>query len=139
MKMSPADVFTKTRLMPVWVFWCLDVQVFRCLGVQVFRCSGVQAAGVSHDSSRAQTCTFEVPALQKHHQNFTRRPRETQKELNCAGRGKKTAKFWAPHPSGPHPSRPTLRGPTVRAPPFGAPLFGCLTVRGPTLLKSVFF
>ena len=31
------------------------------------------AAGVSHDSPRAQTCTFEGPGLQKHHQNSTKR------------------------------------------------------------------
>ena len=31
-------------------------------------------AGVSHDSLRAQTCTFEGPGLQKHHQDSTRRP-----------------------------------------------------------------
>ena len=30
------------------------------------------AAGVSHDSPRAQTCTFQGPGLQKHHQNSTR-------------------------------------------------------------------
>ena len=28
------------------------------------------------DNLRAQTCTFEVPKLQKHHQNSTRTPRE---------------------------------------------------------------
>ena len=32
-----------------------------------------KAAGVSHDNQRAQTCTFEGPGLQKHHQNSTRR------------------------------------------------------------------
>ena len=38
------DVFTKTRFMPVQVFWCSGVQVFWCsggFGVQVFRCIGV--------------------------------------------------------------------------------------------------
>ena len=102
--------------------------------------------GVSHDSQRAQTCTFERPGASKHHQNSTRRPPERHRNSETvAGKGRKSAKFWAPHPSGPHlpfaapPFRgptlrgptlrdptllgPTLRGPTLRAPPFGAPLF----------------
>ena len=45
------------------------------------------AAGVSHDSPRAQTCTFEGPGLQKHQQNSTKGP---QRE-----RRMKRAKFWA--------------------------------------------
>ena len=44
--------------------------------------------GVSHDNQRAQTCTFEGPGLQKHHQNSTRRPqRERQKERNFGRSG----------------------------------------------------
>ena len=54
------------------------------------------AAGVPHDNQRAQTCTFERPGLQKHHQNSTRGPpeREEKNEI-CGWRGKKRAKFWA--------------------------------------------
>ena len=36
--------------------------------------------GVSHDSPRAQTCTFQCPGFQKHHQNSTRRHPERQKK-----------------------------------------------------------
>ena len=54
-----------------------------------------KAAGVSHDSPRAQTCTFEGPGLQKHHQNSTRRHPEREKERNGGGRGGKRAKFWS--------------------------------------------
>ena len=37
------------------------------------------AAGVSLDSPRAKTCTFNGPGLQKHHQNSTSRHREREK------------------------------------------------------------
>ena len=38
----------------------------------------------------SQTCTFEGPGLQKHHQNSTKAPtREGEKNENCGGRGKK--------------------------------------------------
>ena len=51
---------------------------------------GLEAAGVSHDNQRAQTCTFEGPGLQKHHQNSTRRhPEKEEKNEFCGGRGKK--------------------------------------------------
>ena len=44
------------------------------------------------------------PRRFKHNQNSTRRPpREGRKKEHCGGRGEKSAKFWAPHPSGPHP------------------------------------
>ena len=57
---------------------------------------------------------------------------------NCGGRVKKSAKFWASHPSGPpppptHPSGPPpLRGPhTLRGPhPSVPPHFGASTLRG---------
>ena len=43
-----------------------------------------------------QTCTFEGPGLQKHHQNSTKRTkREGEKNKHFCGRGKKRAKFWA--------------------------------------------
>ena len=55
-----------------------------------------EAAGVSHDSPRAQTCTFKGPGLQ----NTTKIQREDtqrgKKRTNfAAGEGKKRAKFWA--------------------------------------------
>ena len=85
----------------------------------------------------AQMCAFgvlwlscEAPAARrfKHHQNSTNRhPDRHKKERNGGGRGKKSAKFWAPHPWGPHRSGPHPSGP----PPFGAP-----TIRGPTLRGS---
>ena len=54
---------------------------------------GSEAAGVSHNSPRAQTCTFEGPGLQKNHQNSTKGPpREGRKKEIVAGEGKK-AKF----------------------------------------------
>ena len=57
---------------------------------------GFGAAGVLHDNQRAQTCTFEGPGLDKHHQNSTRRPpREGRKERNFRWEREKKAKFWA--------------------------------------------
>ena len=69
-------------------------------------------------------CTFglskrahlRVPALQKHHQNSTRRPPEKErKNENGCGKGKNKRNF------GP----PTLRGPALRGPPFGAQQYPC--------------
>ena len=59
---------------------------------------GPKAAGVSHDSPRAQTCTFEGPGLSnttKSQREDTQKEREKKNE-NGAGEGKKKeAKFWA--------------------------------------------
>ena len=56
-----------------------------------------KAAGVSHHSPRAQTCTFEGPGLQNHHQNSTRRPprdgHKEKKEKYGAGEEKKEQHF----------------------------------------------
>ena len=47
--------------------------------------------------------------------NSTKGPtREGEKNENCGGRVKKSAKFWAPRPSGPHPSGPHPSGPHFR-------------------------
>ena len=51
---------------------------------------GPKAAGVSHDSPRAQKCTFEGPGLQSHHQNSTKRPpreEERMKIVACPAEG----------------------------------------------------
>ena len=89
-----------------------DAVVLSCCGCGLFVCCVSKAAGVSHHSLRAQTCTFEFPGASK--QNSTRRPPERHKKSETvAGKGRKSAKFWVPHPSGP------LRGPTLRGPPRG--------------------
>ena len=55
-----------------------------------------EAALASHYSPRAQTCTFKGSGLPKTPPKFNEKtPRETQKERNGGGRGKKRAKFWA--------------------------------------------
>ena len=82
-------------------WWCLkrrDAQMctFGLSGCRVrapaARSGG--AAGVPHDSPRAQTCTFERPGLQKHHQNSTRRPpRERRKKEISGGREKKKSEI----------------------------------------------
>ena len=86
------------------------------------------AAGVPHDSARAQTCTFEGPGLQKHHQNSTRRhPEREEKNKFCGGRGKKRANFWAvqgkgcPAEGGPGKGGPGKGGPGKGGPGKGGP------------------
>ena len=98
-----------------------------------------RAARGSHTTARElQTCTFQGTCASKHHQNSTRRPSERHKNSETvAGKGRKSAKFWAPHPSGPQTHRgSTLLGPHPSGPPpFGAPLFlGLGPIRGSTLL-----
>ena len=87
---------------------------------------------------------LSAPALQTPPTFHEKTPREGRKErILRRDREKKSAKFWAPHPSapdpsGPHPSGPHPWGPTFSgfgpppfgAPPFGAPPFGASTLRG---------
>ena len=84
--------------------------------------------GLHTTTRELQTCTFERPGAS----NTTKIPREDppregRKNEIFGGRKKKSAKFWAPHPSG-----PTLRAPTFRAPifsGFGPPPLRALTTR----------
>ena len=57
----------------------------------------------SRDSPRGETCTFQGPGLQKHHQNSTKRPpREEERMRRVAGRGeKKTRNFGRSADGGP--------------------------------------
>ena len=73
--MGPSDLgpVLKYRLRP-WPTWARFGWGMEDFG------QGYVSAGVSHDSPRAQTCTFEGPGLQKHHQNSTIRPPETEKK-----------------------------------------------------------
>ena len=52
------------------------------------------AAGASHDSPRAQTCTFEGPGFQTSPKFHERTPQERKKERKLWREGK-NAKFWA--------------------------------------------
>ena len=59
--------------------------------------------GLAHDSPRTPNVHIWTPWRFKHHQNCTKGAQERKKKENCCGRReKKSAKFWAPHPSGPH-------------------------------------
>ena len=78
-------------------------------------------ARVSHDSPRAQTATFEVPAFKKTTKIPRKDPRERQKERKWEREREKKRKFLGPPtlqgpPSGPHPFGPTFSG---FGPPFG--------------------
>ena len=98
--------------------------------------------GFTRQPENSKRVHFRVPALQTPPKFHEKTPRETQKERNGGGRGKKNARnfwpptLWTPHPSGPHlpasPSGPLPSGPhPLGPPPFGARFFLCL---GPTLL-----
>ena len=103
---SPAAKFV--LFFPLWGFSRGILVVFKAPGPEMctFGVLGLScaspggpvwwAAGVSPDSPRVQTCTFQGSCLQKHHQNSTRihPEREEQNEF-CGGRGKKKSKFWA--------------------------------------------
>ena len=71
--------------------------------------------GFTRQIENSKRAHLRVPALQKHHQSFTRTPpREGRKKENCG---------WTPppHPSGPQPSKLPLRGPPDHLPPEPAP------------------
>ena len=82
-----------------------------------------RAAGASHNNPRTPNVHIWGPGASKHHQNSTRRPPERQKKSETvAGKGRKSAKFWASHPFGAPPFGDPLF--QVWPPPFGAPPFG---------------
>ena len=67
---------------------------------------------------KLQTCTFQGPGASKTPPKFHERtPKREKKERKLWRGGKKSAKFWAPHPSGP----PTLPGPIPEAGPHPSP------------------
>ena len=70
------------------------------------------AAGVSHDSPRAQTCTFHGPGASKTPQFHERTPRERRKNENCGGESEKKSEI--------------LGGPAEGCPAEGCPAEGCL-------------
>ena len=74
---------------------------------------GFGAAGLHTTARELQTRTFEGSGAS----NTTKIPREDtqrdKKSENGGGRGKKSAKFWAP----------TIRAPTLRGPALGGPTF----------------
>ena len=65
--------------------------------------------GFTRQPENSKRAHLTPPALQTPQKFHEKTPRERQKEQKWGGRGKKSAKFWPPHPSGP--------------PPFGAALF----------------
>ena len=87
--------------------------------VECPRAAAALGPPVLHTTTRElQTCTFQGPG-DSNTTKIARKdtPRERRKNENCGGRrGKKSAKFSAPHPSGQHPSGPTLQGPTLQGP-----------------------
>ena len=105
--------------------WCCCVLVLLCVVVWLRGCvwfvSTLGPPGLHTTTRELQTCTYQFPSLQKHHQNSTRRlPRERRKnEISCGREKKKSAKFWAPPPFGPpsgshHPTRPRPNPPTAQ-------------------------
>ena len=87
--------------------------------------------GLHTTTRELQTRTFERPGAS----NTTKIPRENpqrerrRNEISGGREQKKSAKFWAPHPSG-----PTLRAPNPSGPTFSG--FGPPPLRGPHLSGS---
>ena len=76
---------------------------------------------------------FRAPPFQTHpkfYEKTPKREREERKKI-VAGEGRKSAKFWASHPSGPHPSGPPPIG-ALTFSGFGPPPFGAPSIRGRT-------
>ena len=88
-----------------------------------------RAAGArTRQPENSQRAHLSIPALQTPQKFHEKDPQRGKKRMNfVAGQGKKSAKLWAPHPSGPHvfwvgPS--TLRTPHPSdPPPFEPPPF----------------
>ena len=83
--------------------------------------------GLAHDTKNSKRAHFS-PGASKNPTKIPRKDpqeREERKKI-VAGEGKKSAKFWAPHPS----------GPTLRAPPFGAHPSGRHPWVRPSLAKT---
>ena len=83
-----------------------DWAVMGCLLFHLVR-SGIKITivllpGLHTTARELQTCTFEGPSLQKHHQNSTRKinKRGRKRMKTVAGEGRKRAKFWAVWPRG---------------------------------------
>ena len=85
-----------------------------------------RAAGArTRQPENSKRAHFRAPALQNTTKNSTRRPPERHRNSETvAGKGRKSAKFWAPPPFGAPPFRgPTLRGPTLQGPTLRGPIF----------------
>ena len=82
------------------------------------------------NSTRAH---FRAPALQTPPKFHEKTPERHKKNETVVGKGRKSAKFWAPTLRGPTLRGPTLRGPTLRGPTLRGPTLRGPTLRGPTL------
>ena len=98
---SPASIFA--LFVSLWVssrgWWCLKRRGLKMRTIAVLRLScetptAPGAAGVSHDSPRAQMCTFQGSGLQKHQQNSTKGPQERERRMKIvAGGGNKKSEI----------------------------------------------
>ena len=79
---------------------------------KVWNSGSPKPPGLHTTARELQTCTFQGPSLQKHHENSTRRPPKRGKKERQLWQERKTKReILAPHPAGPHPSRPHPSGP----------------------------
>ena len=90
--------------------WCSSVSVS---GVLWLSCEAPAARSVGppgfHTTAREPKCAqLSAPALQTPPKFHEKTPRERTKNEISVEESKKSAKFWATHPSGPHPSLPSL-------------------------------
>ena len=85
----------------------------------------LRAAGArTRQPENSKRAHFRAPALQTPPKFYEKTPRETQKERNDGGKGKKEREILGP---------PPLGAPPFGAPPWGAPPLGGPTLGGPTL------
>ena len=69
---------------------------FGVLGLSCANPGGPKPPGLHTTAREPKRAHFRAPALQKHHQNSTRRhPERHKKSETVAGKGEKRAKFWA--------------------------------------------
>ena len=137
-------------------WWCLKARTLKCARLEFSGCRVKprrprSRRGFTRQPENSKRAHLSAPALQTPPKFNEKTPREGKKErILWREREKKSAKFWAPHPSGPHPSGPHFlwvwaphpSAPALRAPTFsgcGAPSFGpppLSWVWAPGLLKK---
>ena len=142
-----AGQFWPVRFWPVhfWPirFWPIHFDVVVCVVVCVVCCVLCvvccvfcvfsKPSGLHKTTREPKRAHLTHPALQTPPKFHEKTPEKDKKSEHGAGEGKKSAKFWASHPSGPptlrgpHPSRPHPSRPHPSRPhpsgPDGAPLF----------------
>ena len=103
-------------------------------------CEGPRRRAFTRQPKNSKRAHLRVPAFNHTTKIHETTPRRGRKNENSGGRVKKSAKFWAPHPSGPHFFyfwACTLRFTTLRDTSLRVPSAGRLSA-GPPKISSFF-